>query len=150
MVELQERTVQGVHATAIDAARRATAALLCLGVGIIHVFDQGGIPGSKEPTYVGAGYYALEILAAFAALWLIQSSSALGWLLSVGVAAGPITGYILSRGPGLPDYTDDKGNWNEPLGVVSLIVEGFLLLLALTTLFSVMTTARHRTRPPTQ
>ena len=143
MVDLQERTVESVHATAIDAARRATAALLCLGVGVIHVFDQGGIPGSKEPSYVGAGYYALEIIAVIAALWLIQSSSALGWLLAAGVAAGPIIGYVLSRGPGLPDYTDDKGNWNEPLGVVSLIVEGFLLLLALTPLISARTTARR-------
>jgi hypothetical protein len=136
MVDLQERTVETVHATAIDAVRRATAALLCLSVSVIHVFDQGGIPGSKEPTYVGAGYYVLEIVGVIAALWLIQSSSALGWLLSVAVAAGPIVGYILSRGPGLPDYTDDKGNWNEPLGVVSLIVEGFLLILALTPLLS--------------
>ncbi len=132
MVELQEHAVETVQASAIDAARRATAALLCLGVSVIHVLDQGGIPGSKDPSYVGAGYYVLEIVGVIAALLLIQSSSVLGWLLSLGVAAGPIVGYVLSRGPGLPDYSDDKGNWNEPLGVVSLIVEGFLLLLAVT------------------
>ncbi|HEU5355117.1 MAG TPA: hypothetical protein VFU65_11670 [Actinocrinis sp.] len=142
MVQLQERTVETVHATALDAARRATAALLCLGVSVIHVIDQGGIPGSKDPAYVGAGYYILEIVGVAAALLLIQSSSVLGWLLSLGVGAGPILGYILSRGPGLPDYSDDKGNWNEPLGVVSLFVEGFLLLLALVPVL----TARKRTR----
>ncbi|HEU5426607.1 MAG TPA: hypothetical protein VFU74_07035 [Actinocrinis sp.] len=130
MVQLQEHTVETVQATAIDAARRATAALLCLGVSVVHVIDQGGVPGSKDPAYVGAGYYVLEIAGVIAALLLIQSGSVLGWLLSLGVAAGPIAGYILSRGPGLPDYHDDRGNWNEPLGVVSLIVEGFLLLLA--------------------
>lgn len=142
MVELQERVVERVHATAADAARRATAALLCLGVSIIHVIDQGGIPGSKDPAYVGAGYYILEIAGVIAALLLIQSDTVLGWLLSAGVAAGPILGYILSRGPGLPDYTDDKGNWNEPLGVVSLIVEGFLLVLSLIPVFI----ARSRVR----
>ena len=135
MVELQERAVEAVHATAADAARRATAALLCLGVSIIHVIDQGGIPGSKDPAYVGAGYYVLEIVGVIAALLLIQSDTVLGWLLSAAVAAGPIVGYILSRGPGLPGYTDDKGNWNEPLGVVSLIVEGFLLVLSLIPVF---------------
>ena len=36
---------------------------------------------------------------------------ALGWLLAVGVAAGPIIGYVLTRGPGLPDAMDDRGNW---------------------------------------
>jgi hypothetical protein len=136
MVQLQERTVETVQAAAIDAARRATAALLCLGVSVIHVIDQGGIPGSKDPAYVGAGYYVLEIVGVIAALLLIQSGSVLGWLLALGVAAGPIVGYILSRGPGLPDYSDDKGNWNEPLGVVSLIVEGFLFLLALVPILS--------------
>ena len=142
MVELQERAVERVHATAADAARRATAALLCLGVSVIHVIDQGGIPGSKDPAYVGAGYYVLEIAGIIAALLLIQSDTVLGWLLTAAVAAGPLVGYILSRGPGLPDYTDDKGNWNEPLGVVSLIVEGFLLVLSLTPIL----TARRRAR----
>lgn len=142
MVQLQERTVETVHATALDAARRATAALLCLGVSVIHVIDQGGIPGSKDPAYVGAGYYILEIVGVVAALLLIQSSSVLGWLLSLGVGAGPILGYVLSRGPGLPDYSDDKGNWNEPLGVVSLIVEGFLLLLALVPVLTASRRAR--------
>jgi hypothetical protein len=54
----------------------------------------------------------------------------LGWWLSLGVAAGPVLGYVLSRGPGLPDYTDDIGNWTEPLGVTSLIVEDNLLITA--------------------
>jgi hypothetical protein len=30
----------------------------------------------------------------------------------------------------LPDYTDDIGNWGEPLGVISVVVEGVLLILA--------------------
>ncbi len=38
---------------------------------------------------------------------------------------------MLSRGPGLPSYTDDKGNWTEAIGVLSLVVEGVLLMLVL-------------------
>ncbi len=57
-----------------------------------------------------------------------------GWFLSLGVAAGPVLGYVLSRGPGLPDYNDDIGNWAEPLGVISLAVEGVLLIVAVTAL----------------
>lgn len=141
MLELQERTVGSVHTPGLEAARRATAALLCLGVSVIHVIDQGGVPGSKDPSYVGAGYYVLEIAAVAAALLLLQSKSPAGWLLACAVAAGPAIGYILSRGPGLPHYSDDKGNWGEPLGVVSLIVEGFLLVLSLIPLLA----ARNRT-----
>ena len=54
-----------------------------------------------------------------------------GWPLAIGVAAGPLLGYILTRGPGLPAAMDDRGNWTETLGVISLVVEGTLLVLGL-------------------
>ncbi|PZS37497.1 MAG: hypothetical protein DLM62_18880 [Pseudonocardiales bacterium] len=102
----------------------------CLAVAAIHVLDQGGVPGTKGPEYVQIMYYALEVAGVVAAVLLLANRARVGWLLSLGVAAGPIVGYVLSRGPGLPDYTDDIGNWAEPLGVVSLFVEGILLILA--------------------
>lgn len=117
---------------------RVAAALLCLAVTYIHVKDQGGFPGSKEPTYVGIGYYLLEAAGVLCAVLLLAArkgaTGRAGWLLSAGVALGPIVGFVLSRGPGLPGYTDDKGNWTETLGVVSLVVEGLLLVLALVAL----------------
>lgn len=116
------------------AGQRTVGALLCLAVAAIHVADQGGIPGSKEPFYVGVGYHALEIAAVVAALLLLTRAASLGWLLAVGVSLGPIVGYVLSRGPGLPHYRDDVGNWSEPLGVASLVVEAALLGLALAAL----------------
>ncbi|MFN2477755.1 MAG: hypothetical protein ABR615_01065 [Pseudonocardiaceae bacterium] len=102
----------------------------CLAVAAIHVIDQGGVPGSKGPEYVQILYYALEVAAVLVAVLLLTKHARAGWLLSLGVAAGPIVCYVLSRGPGMPDYTDDIGNWAEPLGVVSLLVEGILLILA--------------------
>lgn len=102
----------------------------CLAVAAIHVIDQGGVPGTKSPEYVQVLYYALEVAGVLAAALLLTKHARAGWLLSLGVAAGPIVGYVLSRGPGLPDYTDDIGNWAEPLGVGSLLVEGILLILA--------------------
>ncbi len=71
-----------------------------------------------------------------AAALLLDRFARLGWFLSLGVAAGPILGYVLSRGPGLPDYTDGIGNWAEPLGVISLVVEGIVLILAATSLLT--------------
>lgn len=81
-------------------------------------------------------YYALEAAGVVAAALLLTRHPRSGWLLALGVAVGPIVGYVLSRGPGLPNYTDDVGNWTEPLGVVSLIVEGVLFLLAAATLLA--------------
>ncbi|MFE4669506.1 hypothetical protein ACFRI7_13815 [Streptomyces sp. NPDC056716] len=112
-------------------AARCMGALLCLAVAVIHVVDQGGVTATRDPHYVGVAYHVLEIAALVAAVLLLLGLVRAGWLLAVGVAVGPLLGYVLSRGPGLPDYHDDVGNWTEPLGLVSLAVEAALLLLSL-------------------
>ncbi|MEV7287078.1 hypothetical protein AB0O01_21340 [Streptomyces sp. NPDC093252] len=111
-------------------AARWAGAVLCLAVAVIHVIDQGGITATRDPSYIGVAYHVLEIAALVAALLLLLGLARPGWLLAIGVAVGPLLGYLLSRGPGLPDYRDDIGNWTEPLGLVSLAVEALLLLLA--------------------
>ena len=121
-------------ATGSSLIARLVGVVGCLAVAAIHVIDQGGVPGTKGPEYVQLLYYALEVAGVLVAALLLTKHARVGWLLSLGVAAGPIVGYVLSRGPGLPNYTDDIGNWGEPLGVVSLVVEGILLILALVSL----------------
>ncbi|MEU6094286.1 hypothetical protein [Streptomyces sp. NPDC047079] len=109
---------------------RWAGALLCFAVAVIHVVDQGGITATRDPYYIGVAFHVLEIAAAITAVLLLIGVIRLGWLLAAGVAAGPLLGYILSRGPGLPDFSDDIGRWTEPLGLISLAVEGALLLLS--------------------
>jgi hypothetical protein len=124
--------VQKSHIPGRSWLLRLAGAALCLAVAAIHVIDQGGFPGSKTPAYVGDGYYALELIGAVTAVLLIAGAIRAGWFLAIGVAAGPFIGYILSRGPGLPGYTDDVGNWTEPLGLASLTVEALLFAVAAT------------------
>ncbi|MFF8944681.1 hypothetical protein ACF1A5_20880 [Streptomyces sp. NPDC014864] len=109
---------------------RWAGVLLCLAVATVHVVDQGGITATRDPYYIGVAYHVLEVAAVVAAALLLVGLVRLGWLLAIGVAAGPLLGYVLSRGPGLPGYTEDVGNWTEPLGLVSLALEGALLLLS--------------------
>jgi hypothetical protein len=112
---------------------RFLGAALSFGVYWIHVKDQGGFPGNKDG-YMRVGYYALEVAAVLVAIALMAAAGrALRWTwwLGVGVALGPIVGYLLTRSTGLPGNTDDKGNWTEPLGLLSLAVEGVLLVLSL-------------------
>jgi hypothetical protein len=110
---------------------RAAAAALCVGVAYIHVKDQGGIAVMKDPAYMGLGYWALEATALVVAAMLLTRIRPLAtWFLAIGVAAGPLVGFVLTRTVGLPSAMDDRGNWTETLGVESLIVEGVLLVVA--------------------
>jgi hypothetical protein len=120
---------------------RFAGAVLALAVAAIHITDQGGLLGFKTPDYVGVGYYLLEavslLTAAALLLPLASRLSAAAWTTAaMFVSVGPLLGYILSRDPGLPDYDDDIGNWTEPLGVVSLLVESALLVLSVTVLIA--------------
>lgn len=116
---------------ASDLALRAVGAVLAVAVAYIHVKDQGGLPGDKTPGYVGAGYWLLELTGVLLAAALLTGRRTRSvWLLVLGIGAGPLAGFVLSRGPGLPGYTDDKGNWTEPLGLVSIAVELILLAVA--------------------
>jgi hypothetical protein len=128
-MEMLQSTVSPARAARSSLVARVAGLVGCLAVAALHVIDQGGVPGSKDPEYVQILYYILEAAGVMAAALLLANQARLGWFLSLGIAAGPILGYVLSRGPGLPDYTDDIGNWTEPLGVISLVVEGILLIL---------------------
>jgi hypothetical protein len=131
------------RALADRPAALVVGALLALAIVAIHVKDQGGFPGDKGPGYIKVLYYVLEAAGVLmVALLTSYRTRMAGWLLAVGVAAGPIIGYVLTRGPGLPDAMDDRGNWGEPLGVASLVVEGVLLVLAV----AALATRGRRTR----
>jgi hypothetical protein len=39
--------------------------------------------------------------------------------------------YVIDRTVGLPNATGDIGHWVEPLGLASLVVEGFVVAIGL-------------------
>jgi hypothetical protein len=54
-----------------------------------------------------------------------------GLLAAAGLAASVIAAYVLDRTVGLPNATGDIGNWLEPLGLASLVVDGFVVAIGL-------------------
>ena len=52
------------------------------------------------------------------------------WAGTAALMVAVLTGYTLSRTTGLPQSTDDIGNWGEPLGIASLFVEGAVVAVS--------------------
>jgi hypothetical protein len=112
-----------------DAAVRATTAVGLAGVAIIHAID--GIDKWSETRYMFWMYMALIAASLVTAGAVLLSRSRLPLMAAAAVAGSAFAGYVLSRTTGLPNATGDVGNWTEPLGLASLIVEGSIVAVVL-------------------
>ena len=106
---------------------RVVGALLLLGIALIHGLDLGG--KLQEVPYLGYLYIALIAGSVLAAALLFVRPRA-GWTLGGTLALLTFVAYCVNRTVGLPGAVDDLGNWGEPLGVASLVVEGAMVLLS--------------------
>lgn len=139
---------------------------MCVVIAAVHVEDQGGITAFTDPGWLGWAYRLLTIGAvAVAGHWSaslepvpvrapeLAAAAAqcgrlrLGWTAAALIGLGPLLGYVFSRTTGLPGSADDIGNWGEPLGVVSMVVEGALVLLAVAALLALRTDRQPITAP---
>ena len=95
-------------------------------VGVIHLIDATG----NLQTYQGY----LELASFFGALLAaiaIYRGHRWGWTLGVLIAGGAFVAYVISRTVSLPGLPVDP-EWLEPLGLLSLLVEGLIIGLYLT------------------
>jgi hypothetical protein len=104
---------------------------LIVVVGLIHLINSPG--DLQEGAYTGVLYLANFVGAILAAIGIYRGRS-WGWVLGWLVAGGAFAGYVISRTVGLPGLPVET-EWLEPLGVLSLVVEGlfvglFLAILA--------------------
>jgi len=118
-----------VRAAIHDAATRATLAVGLGGIAVIHAVDSVG--KWSETRYIFWMYMALIVASmALAALTLFHRSRAT-FLAAAGLAATVMAGFVVNRTVGLPGAMDDIGNWTEPLGLASLVVEGMVVAVGL-------------------
>ncbi len=117
--------------TAHGSARQALAAAGLVGVAIVHLLDA---PGKLEETpYLGVLFLGLIAASLLVGEVILRGSGTIGWLAGAALAAATILGYVVSRTIGLPGAPeDDIGNWSEPLGMVSLMVEAVVVWLCVT------------------
>ena len=110
-----------------DGIARAIAIVGLAGIALIHLLDA---PGTfQDSAYKGWLYVGLIVGCVGAAAALIRAGDRRAWTAAALLAAGAMLAYVVSRTIGLPQGADDIGNWNEPLGIASLFVEGALVAL---------------------
>ena len=122
-----------IRAAVRDGIARGVAAIGLAGVAPIHLLD---LPGQlSETPYMFFLYLALMVSSVALAGALIRTDDTRVWAAATVLPALVIVGFVLSRTTGLPQSSDDIGNWSEPLGMASLFVEGFLVTLGSSVLF---------------
>jgi hypothetical protein len=76
-------------------------------------------------------YIALIVSSLAAAAMLLHRDTRLAWIGTGALAGMTVVAFTLSRTTGLPAAAGDIGNWLEPLGLASLLVEGCLVTLSI-------------------
>jgi FtsH-binding integral membrane protein len=122
-----------------EAAVRGTLAIGLAGIAVIHAVDSVG--KWTESRYMFWMYMALiaSSIAVAGAVLFSRSRAAVG--AAAGLAATVLAAFVVDRTLGMPNATGDIGNWTEPLGLASMVVEGLVVAVGLAGL-----TARARAR----
>jgi hypothetical protein len=133
LIELTEGSETARSGDAVsDGVARGVGAIGLAGMALIHLLD---LPGQlSEAPYLFVLYLALMVSSVALAGVLIRTGDSRGWAAATVLALLVIVGYVLSRTSGLPQSTDDIGNWSEPLGMASLFVEGSVAALGVAVL----------------
>lgn len=96
-----------------------------LMVCLIHLVDASG--STAESASKGISFYLNALATVMAAVGIYKARMAWGWGLGALVAASAFAGYVVSRTVGIFGLPLDV--WMEPVGVLSLIVEGLFVVL---------------------
>lgn len=106
-------------------ARQIAVGLALAVTAAIHVLD---LPGKIEEVPYLAVAYVFLIVASFVIMERIfRVGKPLDYAAAIGLGLAILLAFIVNRTVGMPGATDDIGNWLEPLGLLSLVVESFVV-----------------------
>ena len=110
-------------------ARKFATIVGLAGIAAIHLMD---LPGKFTETPYLAWAYMGMIAAAVALIErIVRNAKPIDFLAAAGLGASVLLGFIVNRAIGMPGAMGDIGNWFEPLGFLSMFVEGFTIWQAL-------------------
>ena len=123
-------SAQRIHST-YDEARVINRLLIIVGLNalvLVHILD---LPSKlQEAPYLAVGYLGLISLALLLMQQLMRRDSPLLYITAGLLGTGVAIAFITTRTVGLPMAMDDIGNWTEPLGLASLIIDVYLVVQA--------------------
>jgi hypothetical protein len=111
-----------------DVVARMVAIGSLGGVALVQVLQLPDAFAAVD--YIGILFICAIVAALLLAATLTRMSDERVWALTGALPALLLIGFVLSRTSGLPGFTDDIGEWSEPLGLVSLVFEGLLVCLS--------------------
>jgi hypothetical protein len=112
-----------------EAAVRGTLAIGLAGIAVIHAVDSVG--KWTESRYMFWMYMALIVACLGVGGAVLFSRSRLAVGAAAGLAATVLAAFVVDRTLGMPNATGDIGNWTEPLGLASMVVEGLVVAVAI-------------------
>ena len=103
--------------------RRTAVTIGLIGIAGVHIAD---LPGKwEEVRYIAFMYIGAIIVSFILIERLVVKTSKRDYLLSTIWSVSVLAGYIVNRTVGMPGAKDDIGNWFEPLGFLSIVIEVF-------------------------
>ena len=113
---------------AVGSPFRYIGASACLTAAAVHLaITEDHL---HEATYIGVLFILLSVALCVGAALLVSRDERWVWR-AAGITCGlAVAAYLWSRAIGLPKINDDIGRWTEPLGIVALLTEGLVVLLA--------------------
>lgn len=119
-----------MYDTTRAATMRSVAVIIGLaGIIAVHAMDLTG--KMQEVPYLGFAYLGVIAAAGFLIERIVTRGSRFDFLAAAALAGSVIIGYVVNRTVGMPGAMDDIGNWWEPLGLLSLMVEAWVVWQAL-------------------
>ena len=120
-IHLQDSTFSTNEPVDRFSMRRGATVVGLLAIALIHLLD---LPGKwAETRYLGVGY-VLVIGASLVLAEIISTrDDKRAMYASAALSAMVLIGFVVNRTVGMPNATEDIGNWGEPLGLASLFVE---------------------------
>jgi Na+/proline symporter len=111
-----------------EVVARTVTSLGLVGIALIHIIELPDTIGDQA--YVGWLFIGAIVASLLLVSILTRTNDSRAWALTGGLAGLVLIAFLFSRITGLPGFTDYKGVWDDPNGLVSMVADGLVVLVS--------------------